>query len=272
MINTRLSGISCDKQTFDNAKPIYEAALKHSGFSHNLEYVKPSKKPKRNIRKRHKIIWYNPPYNASATTNIGKKFLQLIDHHFPKGHKLNKIINRNTVKLSYSCTKNVKSIISAHNTRILSKPNVQSKTCNCRNPASCPLQGNCLNECVIYKATATSNKETRTYIGSTEGPFKTRFYGHTSDFNNEKKRLSTTLSSYIWDNKDSNDETKVTWEIVKKCHPYACGSRKCDVCLTEKIPILLNTDQNSPNVKSELMRKCPHGSKWKLKSCHQAKS
>ena len=51
------------------------------------------------------IMWYTPPYNAAAKTNLGKQFLQLIDRHFPKGHKLHKIINRNTVKISYSCTK-----------------------------------------------------------------------------------------------------------------------------------------------------------------------
>ena len=268
MINTRLSGISCDKQTFDTAKPTYQAALKRSGFHHNLEYAKPPNKPNRKDRKRYDIMWYNPPYNAAAKTNLGKQFLQLIDRHFPKGHKLHKIINRNTVKISYSCTKNIKSIISAHNTKVLSKNNTPQKTCNCRNRTTCPLQGNCLRECVVYKATATSSRETRTYVGSTEGPFKKRLYGHTSDFNNEPKRFSTALSSHIWNNKDSNIETNVTWEIERKCHPYVCGSRRCDVCLTEKTIILLDNNHHSLNIRSELMRKCPHGTKWKLKRSH----
>ena len=268
MINTRLSNISCDKQTFDNAKPIYQAALKQSGFNHNLEYARPLNDTNKKKRKRHDVLWYNPPYNASANTNIGKQFLHLIDRHFPKGHKLHKIINRNTVKISYSCTKNIRSIISSHNAKVISKSSPQQRTCNCRNRAACPLQGNCLQECVVYKATATSANETRTYIGSTEGPFKTRFYGHTSDFKNESKRLSTALASHVWVNKDADIETEVAWEIAKKCHPYVCGSRKCDVCLTEKMLILINNDHHSLNIKSELMRKCPHGTKWKLKRSH----
>ncbi len=40
--------------------------------------------------------------------------LYVIDKHFPPNHKLHKIFNRNTVKISYSCMNNVKSIISTH--------------------------------------------------------------------------------------------------------------------------------------------------------------
>ena len=36
--------------------------------------------------------------------------------------RLHKIFNRNTVKVSYSCMPNVKSVISRHNNHILSKP------------------------------------------------------------------------------------------------------------------------------------------------------
>ena len=36
--------------------------------------------------------------------NVVKKFLQLIDTHFPPTNKLHRIFDRNTVKISYSCT------------------------------------------------------------------------------------------------------------------------------------------------------------------------
>ena len=51
------------------------------------------------------------------TTNVAKRFLQLIDKHFPKGHALHKLFNRNTVKVSYSCMNNMASIISGHNAK-----------------------------------------------------------------------------------------------------------------------------------------------------------
>ena len=37
------------------------------------------------------------------TQNIGKIFIRLINRHFPKFHRLHKIFNRNTVKVSYRC-------------------------------------------------------------------------------------------------------------------------------------------------------------------------
>ena len=44
---------------------------------------------------------------------------ECVDTHFPIGNKVHKIFNRNTVKVSYSCMSNVKSIITSHNTRII---------------------------------------------------------------------------------------------------------------------------------------------------------
>jgi len=54
-------------------------------------------------------------------TNVGKCFLSLIAQHFTKSNPLHKIFNRNTLKLSYSCMNNVKSIISSHNKTVISK-------------------------------------------------------------------------------------------------------------------------------------------------------
>ena len=52
-------------------------------------------------------------------TPVGKKFLKLIDLHFPKGSILHPLINRNKVKLSYRCLPNMGSTISKHNKKIL---------------------------------------------------------------------------------------------------------------------------------------------------------
>ena len=65
-----------------------------------------------------KIIWFNPPYNKNIKS-IGREFLHLIDQRFRAGHKLRKICNRNTLKLSYSCMANVQQIIKGHNQAIL---------------------------------------------------------------------------------------------------------------------------------------------------------
>jgi len=56
-----------------------------------------------------------PPYNKNIRSNVGKEFISLINRSFPTGHKLRKIFNRNTLKLSYSCMPNVKQLIDGHN-------------------------------------------------------------------------------------------------------------------------------------------------------------
>ena len=52
-------------------------------------------------------------------TNVGKTFLKLLQRHFPKRHRMYKIFNRNTVKISYCCMRNMESVISSHNKQIL---------------------------------------------------------------------------------------------------------------------------------------------------------
>ena len=42
-------------------------------------------KEKKNKEKRKRnIIWFNPPFSLGVKTNVGKKFLALVDKHFPK--------------------------------------------------------------------------------------------------------------------------------------------------------------------------------------------
>ena len=62
----------------------------------------------RRNRQRH-VIWFNPPYSKNVKTNIARDFLRLLDKHFPPSHTLNNIFNRHTVRISYSCTDNMKS-------------------------------------------------------------------------------------------------------------------------------------------------------------------
>jgi len=83
-------------------------------------------------------------------------FLKLLDEEFPKGHVLHKIFNRNTVKISYSCMTNLKQNIEGHNKSILRKKIVPLKACNCRKPAECPRDGNCLKESIVYQVTVTT--------------------------------------------------------------------------------------------------------------------
>ena len=96
-INRRLSSLSSDKASFDQAVPPYQKALDESGYHYTLQCEPPTTNRRKN-RQRNNISWYNPPFSKNTSTNIGYKFLALIDKHFPKDHKLRKIFNRNTIK------------------------------------------------------------------------------------------------------------------------------------------------------------------------------
>lgn len=155
------------------------------------------------------IIWFNPPFSKNVKTNIARNFLNLVDTHFPANHKLHKIFNRNTVKVSYSCMNNIRSLITKHNTRIISKyqPQVSNThSCNCRKKEACPLQNNCMSKDIVYKATiSTSNiNDTKHYIGMTSSTFKERYRNHIKSFNHKKYSNETELSKHVWQLKQNN--------------------------------------------------------------------
>ena len=71
-----------------------------------------------NKKKKQKYIWFNPPFYKLVTTNLGKKSVNIISEHFGKNSKLKKIINKNHVKLIFSCMPKLVSIIKNHNKKL----------------------------------------------------------------------------------------------------------------------------------------------------------
>ena len=276
-INDRLVSISCDKEVFEKAKPDYEEALRNSGYKDKLEFDERKSlasenhvKSKRK-RKPRDIIWFNPPYDQNCKVDVGRKFLQLLDKHFPRGHQYRGLFNRNTVKLSYSCMPNMGAMISSHNANILNpkKDKNEPSGCNCQKKKDCPMPGNCKVESFVYKATISApSTDTKHYIGMTEGMFKTRYTQHKSSMRHPSKRSSTVLSQYYWNLVDagvSTDDIKIQWAVVKKAQAYKCGTRRCDLCLTESTVIALYEDKtNLLNKRSELVGVCPHMTKYRL--------
>ena len=113
--------------------------------------------------KKKNIMWYNPPFDLRVKTNVGRQFLKIVNESFPKGHVLQKIFNKNTLKVSYCCMPNTKSTIDALNKAIMkdSIMNPRKKTYNCRKKEDCPLDGNCRATNIIYQATVTTSTTKR---------------------------------------------------------------------------------------------------------------
>ena len=109
-ISRRISTLSSNRDIFNTAAPYYNNALREGGHTDSirfLEKTQPNTRKKKN-RKR-KILWYAPPFSLNAQTNVGKKFLDIIDKHFTPDSRYRKIFNRNSVKTSYSAMPNIKS-------------------------------------------------------------------------------------------------------------------------------------------------------------------
>ena len=160
----------------------------------------------------------------------------------------------------------MQSIIKQHNSKILaSDGNVDDPGCNCRQGSSqCPLLGKCLTDNVIYEATVTADNDIKTYIGSCSTKFKLRYNDHTSSFRNAQYKNKTELSSYIWQLKEKNLNFNIDWKIIDRANCYKNG-KNCKLCLTEKLYII-KTNGNTILNKSEVMTKCKHKVKFKLKN------
>ena len=167
-------------------------------------------------------------------TNIGKTFLKLVKKHFLRNKSFHKIFNRNTIKISYSCMRNISSIIASHNISVL-RPKAKEYGCNCRNKESCPLQNQCLTPKVIYEATVVNNSddEKRVYFGASDTTFKERYRNHIRDFNCERYSNCTDLSKYIWQLKRNKKIPSIEWKVVRKIFCDAKISY-CLLCLKEK--------------------------------------
>ena len=219
---------------------------------------------KKRNRKRQ-IIWFNPPYSVNEKTNVGKLFMRLIDKQFPSHHKFHKLFSRNNIKLSYSCMPSMKNVIQKHNSKIMEDPKpTNNKTCSCQQKSDCPLNRNCPSECLVYNA-AVNTSTTKNYYGTCVKRFKERYNNPTSSFKNKSRQKSKEVSSCIWELKENRKNYTTDWLISVKVHLYICGTRKCDLCLSDKLMIAKANSASLLNKRDELVSKCRHMNKFTLK-------
>ena len=76
------------------------------------------------------------------------------------------------------------------------------------------------------------------------------------------------MTDYVWRMKEEKAEMpKIKWTIEKTAPAYNNVSKRCMLCLQEKIEIIEHPDQeNLLNKRSELVNKCLHANKFLLKN------
>ena len=95
---------------------------------------------------------------------------------------------------------------------------------------SCPLDGKCLTDKVVYQATVTSqpDNQNKQYVGLAAGPFKHRWQGHKSTFNNESSAHKTTISHHIWNVKNEGKDFEIKWKLLGRASPFSPITGKCE--------------------------------------------
>ena len=78
----------------------------------------------------------------------------------------------------------------------------------------------------------------------------------------------TELSKYIWKLKTDNWAFNIQWSIVKRVAPYRAWSRRCNLCLEEKVLIMKAKNKHFLNRRREFFSKCRHVTKHRLNQRH----
>ena len=81
------------------------------------------------------------------------------------------------------------------------------------------------------------NYKDKKYFGIAEESLKGCLYNYNLSFRNEFYKNNTELSKELWQIKMKNYTPKITWRVFRKCPPYNYNSRKCYLCLNEKLEI-----------------------------------
>ena len=120
-----------------------------------------------------------------------------------------------------------------------SKPRDQSPKCNCRKKSERPMEGNCQVNKVVHKCDITRPFPKKVYLGLAEREWKSRFYNHKLSFKHNRYSNKATLSSYMWHLKSVSIESpNLKWFVLRYVRPYSNISKKCLLCLYEKLEIV----------------------------------
>ena len=117
---------------------------------------------------------------------------------------------------------------------------------------------------MVYKAEVTTNTTYKEYYGTSEGEFKSRYNNHMQSLRHISHINDTELSKYLWTLKANRTDYHLKWSVKSYAPGYKCGTRRCDLCLTEKMIIALADSKVLLNKRTELISKCRHRNKFIL--------
>ena len=89
-------------------------------------------------------------------------------------------------------------------------------------------------------------------------------------FNHRNCKSDTELSNRFWTIIDNNRNTNTTWKILRRHQAYNTSTKRCSLCLNEKLKLALHRTNTMLNKQTEILNKCRHRNKYAMIS-HDSK-
>ena len=144
-----------------------------------------------------------------------------------------------------------------------------AKTCSCPRNNECPFNGICLDKNVQYCAELTSdlpNYGIKIYKGICATTFKERLGNHKLAFNHECYEANCELAKEVWRIKRKGGNFFIKWYKERNHPSYKPETKRCSLCDNEKLAIALYEGNNLLNKRNEIISRCVHRHKYKLKN------
>ena len=103
-------------------------------------------------------------------------------------------------------------------------------------------------------------------VPSTATVAKQQYAQHKLSLRNKKYANRTELAKHNWKLKENKENYKISWSINSSASAYNNISKRCSLCLTEKLHIIKADKASNLNKRTELISKSPHKNKYFLKN------
>ena len=157
----------------------------------------------------------------------------------------------------------MKNVINTHNKIIIKPPKDNiARTCNCTKKHQRPFNDKRLtNTKQVSHQTKKIQKQKFIMALVKQHSSSDMQTIHKQTFNNIKNQTDTELSNEYWNINLASKTSNISWEILGTHKSYNQSSKRCLLCLNEKLAIALHKNDNMLNKRSEVMSKCRHRSK-----------
>ena len=181
-ISNQISEKCCNKNHFDKAAPDCNIALKNSGFNNNVTYIPSMKVPTAKLE-RDKLFGSIRHIVLMRKLTLVKFSWDLLINIFP--------VTINILSYSTEITSNQVAVaclawIMSSKNIILKLWRIQHHLPSKMKKTVCTMDGNCLSECIIYKASVNTTTSKYCYV-TCENTFKERFNNHKCSFRNRSR-------------------------------------------------------------------------------------